>query len=313
MYRPLFRPQQPDPTTYLDWYNCTMSSGAMALDFHTQGKVQKWGGELRKLSGDASGGTSITDLMNAWNRLGYTLTDRRGKTWNDLIADLKNGKGVVLQGDYDVLIGDDTCQGTFEGDHAIYLNPEFININGSILVGDPLCQKYKWITVPVLKRYAEKLGIRVYGPPMRKPGVPYPGQSILYATTRAWPILPPVVPPKENSMKFNPLRGGDGVVTYTKDSYMINVETSAHVPVKAGYIRNSLCKVTYGATNSPGFLVTLGGPAHIAPAVVVTFKATPIPTAADLAKAQADLATANSRITTIKGKVAANNADVQND
>ncbi len=301
MYRPLFRPQSPDPTTTLDWYNCTMTSGAMALDFHTQGKVQKWGGELRKASGDVVGGTGIPDLIRAWDKFGYTLTDRREKTWGDLVADLKNGKGVVLQGDYDVLTGGNTCQGTFNGDHAIYLNPEFANVSTEILVGDPLCDKFKYIPITVLKAYAEKLGRRVYGVHSLQP--------ILYAVTRAWPAIPA----KENSMKFSPLRGGDGVVTYTKDSYMINVETSAHVPVKAGYVRNSLCKVTYGINNTAGFLVTLGGPAHIAPASVVSFKASPQPTAAELAKAKADLAAANVRITTIKSKVAANNADVQND
>lgn len=183
MYRPKFRPQYPDPTTTLDWSNCTMASGAMALDFHTQGKVQKWGGELRKLQGDQVGGTDIGDLKTAWSKLGYTLTDRRGKTWNDVLADLKAGRGVVLQGDYEVLTGGNSCQTSFDGDHAIYLNPETFTATG-VVVGDPLCKAFKRIPVSVLKAYFEKLGKAVYGSTSPQKG--------LYAATRAWPD--PVAP-----------------------------------------------------------------------------------------------------------------------
>ncbi len=181
MYRPLFRPQWPDPTTTLDWKNCTMASGAMALDFHTQGKVQKWGGELRTLSGDTVGGTGIPELAKAWSKLGYTLIDRRGHTWADVMTDLRAGRGVVLQGDYDVLTGTNTCQGTFDGDHAIYLNPQLYG-SGSVMeiaVGDPLCGAFKTISVGVLKAYAEKLGRAQYG--YSNP------QKIFFGSTRAWP------------------------------------------------------------------------------------------------------------------------------
>lgn len=185
MYRPLFRPQYPDPTTTMDWSNCTMASGAMALDFHTLGKVQKWGGELRKHQSDQTGGTDIGDLKQAWAYYGYTLVDRRGKDWNQLVADLKSGRGVVLQGDYEVLTGADSCQTSFDGDHAIYLNPQFYNGNLNVAVGDPLCKAFKQITMANLKKYAEKLGRATYG--TTSP------QKILYATTAAHPD--PVVPP----------------------------------------------------------------------------------------------------------------------
>ena len=190
MYRPKFRPQQPDPTTSKDWFNCTMASAAMALDFHTQGKVQKWGGELRKAYdplGKDPDGTNLDNVVTAWKKFGYTFVKRSGKTWADCIADLKNGKGVVLQGDYDVFTGADTCQGSFNGNHAIYLNPEFFDGGTTIAVADPLCGGFKRIKVTALKAYAEKLGTAVYG----KKG------PILYGVTRAWPtpVVPPVVPP----------------------------------------------------------------------------------------------------------------------
>lgn len=187
MYRPKFRPQYPDPTTTRDWSNCTMASAAMALDFHTQGKVQKWGGELRKAYdplGKDPDGTNLDNVVTAWSRLGYTFTKRSGKAWADCLADLKAGRGVVLQGDYDALTATEKCQDSFNGNHAIYLNPEFFDGGDTIAVADPLCGGFHRIKVTSLKAYAEKLGRAVYG----KTG------PILYGVTRAWPDAPKPTP-----------------------------------------------------------------------------------------------------------------------
>lgn len=178
MYRPIFRPQYPDPTTTLDWYNCTMSSGAMALDFHTQGKEQVWGGTLRTLSGDTSGGTNIDNLQTAVGKLGgYKFEDHRGEPWANVVTALKAGKGVILQGDYDVFTGMSTCQSSFDGDHAIYLNPEFNSTKTAVLVGDPLCKTWKYIPLTTLRAYTEKLSLRVVKTTSK----------LYFATTRAWP------------------------------------------------------------------------------------------------------------------------------
>lgn len=329
MYRPLFRPQYPDPTTTLDWLNCTMSSGAMALDFHTQGKVQKWGGELRKLSGDTSGGTNIDNLSTAWTKLGYTIIDRREKTWNDAIVDLKNGRGVVLQGDYDVLTGDDTCQGTFDGDHAVYINPQFYDNNTTLAVGDPLCKGFKRIRITVLKAYAEKLGRRVYG-----------DNRILYATTRAWPevVTPPPPPPP-------PPATGEDMPSFTAPLVPTNVQIAGgqYIYVKPDFSANSgnvqisadrwMPLVGKTATSSIVSYVGSDGkntgktyyakPASIkatkpivtdcAPAIASAVATATAPLKAQVTSLTADVASRDARITAIKAKSAASNADIQND
>jgi hypothetical protein len=328
MYRPKFRPQYPDPTTTLDWSNCTMASGAMMLDFHTQGKVQKWGGELRKLSGDTSGGTNIDNLKTAWSKLGYTLLDRRGSTWAGVLADLKNGRGVVLQGDYDVLTGSNSCQTSFDGDHAIYVNPEAPNSSGYV-VGDPLCGGWKRISASVLKAYVEKLGRRVYG--TTSP------QKVLYAASRAWPD--PIVAPA-------PITGdemivGEGLVR-TSNKF---VAVAQGTPV----YKDPACKTvltTMSAAAKPDFMGTVPGftavwAIEIATGRIVEGKMLPVicyvkksqsgaptvrpvePTytqaqldaavAAAKAANDAEVAALNGRITGIKSKVAANAADVAND
>lgn len=183
VYRPIHREQIGDPTTGYDPYICTMESGAMALDFHTQGKVQVWGGNLlNKLNlsdADIRNGLNMGNLKNAWAAYGYTLLDRRGYTWAQVIKDLKAGRGIVLQGDYDVLTGDDDCQPGFNGDHAIYLNPELYSDNTVVLKGDPLCEDFDKVPLSTLKKYAEKLGARVYGPSSP--------QKIFFGATAAHP------------------------------------------------------------------------------------------------------------------------------
>lgn len=327
MYRPLFRPQYPDPTTTLDWANCTMASGAMMLDFHTQGKVQKWGGELRKLSGDTSGGTNLDNLKTAWGKLGYTFIDRRGYSWGQAMADLKNGRGLVLQGDYDVLLGGHSCQATFDGDHAIYANPE-INSDG-IVIGDPLCGKFKRIPVSVLKAYTEKLGRRVYG--TTSP------QKILYGASRAWPdTATPPAPVGVPEMIV-----GEGLT-----------RTSSHyVKVQKGDVvyKDPACKVvltTMSADAQPDYMGTVPGNTtcfaiEIATGTIVSGKMLPViayvkrtdvgvptvrPVAPTYTQAQLDAAVAaakaandaevaalNSKVAGIKTKTAAFNADIQND
>lgn len=325
MYRPLFRPQYPDPTTTQDWTNCTMASGAMLLDFHTQGNVQKWGGELRRLQSDQVGGTDIGDLKVAWYRLGFTLNDRRGRTWADVIVDLKSGRGVVLTGDYDVLLGRHSCQGTFNGNHAVYLNPNSFNTDG-IVVGDPLCNAYKRIPISALKAYSEKLGRSVYGSTTP--------QKIMYATSRAWPD--PIVQPTPTPVTTGEedMIVGEGIVR----------TSSKFVAVKKGVsvYREPTCKTvltTMSADAQVDFMGTVPGnttawAVEIATGKIVEGKLLPViayvkrsevsapevrTAIPNFTKSQVDAAVAaavaplTARIAGIKGKSAAFNADIQND
>jgi len=167
VYRPKFVHQYDDPTTSLDWFNCTMASGAMALDYDTLGHVQVLGGQLRNVSGDHIGGTGLGSpgLTTSWAHYGQVLHVGTGGHWDDVMTALKHGRGVVLQGMYSALpkaYHSKVNSLGFGGAHAVYLNPEF-NADGSVLMGDPLNEKFIWVPQAALRSFANALGAHELG------------------------------------------------------------------------------------------------------------------------------------------------------
>lgn len=201
-YRPKFVRQWNDPTTRLDWFNCNMASGAMALDFDTLGAVQKWGGQLRAHSGDYVGGTGLNDpgLTRAWRYYGQTLHVRTGNHWHDVMASLKEYRAVVLQGWYGKLPARYQSQlnsFSFVAGHSVVLLPEFKD--GNILMGDPLSDRFTWVPERYLKAFAEELG-------RRELGASTP-QRLFYAVSDAHvpaksPALPPTAPTVTDPVKY---------------------------------------------------------------------------------------------------------------
>jgi hypothetical protein len=169
-HRPLFISQRDDPFTTHDFDLCTMACGAMALDYHTEGKVRMRGGELvakaRLTDKQIDDGTNLGDVAAAWARVAKEKGDpsivlqiRRNTPWSDVTDALDHGRAVILQGNYNALADRFTCQaGTMAGNggHAILLLPE--TKRGMILVGDPLCPKgsdFKFIPEAELRKFAE--------------------------------------------------------------------------------------------------------------------------------------------------------------
>ncbi len=166
VYRPEFVKQWNDPTTTLDWKNCTMAAGAMALDFDTLGHVQVLGGQLRSVSGDKIGGTGLGSpgLTRAWAHYGQELHVESGDDWAAVMAALRAYRGVVLQGMYGALPKEYRSplnSLSYRGPHGVYLTPE-INGSGSILMGDPLNGKFIWVPAGYLHNFASALGAVEY-------------------------------------------------------------------------------------------------------------------------------------------------------
>lgn len=145
-YRPRFRSQKPkaDPTEPWPgesqakgdehaWNGCTMTSGAMALDYHTRGRKRLWGGSLRHKQSDLSGGTDLGDLKVAWSKVGrgYALDIRSGSGKAGVRKALKEGRACVIQG-----VGDTPGRGTYRGPHAVVLLPD-------LTLGDPLASGWQ--------------------------------------------------------------------------------------------------------------------------------------------------------------------------
>jgi hypothetical protein len=167
-FRPKFRRQIGDNTTTFDGFICTMTSGAMALDFQTRGSVRLTGGELLRHSGlkkaeIVDNGTNLSDLDAAWRSVSAALKipsiklQRRQNGFDDVLAALKNGRAVILQGDYRQLGKANRCQqDPVVTAHAIALFPE--RDGDRILVGDPLCRDFRFIPESDLRRFAVALG-----------------------------------------------------------------------------------------------------------------------------------------------------------
>ena len=180
-YRPTHKQQDPgidaaEPTNESSdvghdhgWSNCTMASGAMALDFHTLGETRLWGGDLRH-SGqpDMSGGTDLYDLQIAWAEYGAALEIRSGQGWDAVRADHSDGRAIVLQGS-----GNVPGSATFDGGHAIVVLPE-THSDGRWLQADPLCTGPQWVNEYELQEWATdySIGIAYARTAAHKPEVP---------------------------------------------------------------------------------------------------------------------------------------------
>jgi hypothetical protein len=135
------------------WSNCTMSAGAMVLDFHTLGAINKWGGNLRHAPGqpDMSGGTDLWDVQKAWDYFGEYLDIRSGAGWDGVQNDRAIGCAIILTGE-----GEVPGAGKFAGGHAIGVLPE-THSDGRILIADPLCSGPEWVSETDLMAWAENL------------------------------------------------------------------------------------------------------------------------------------------------------------
>ncbi len=116
----------------------------------------------------------VVDVAFKWH---VDLENRSGAPWSSVLAALRSGRGVILQGDYDQIPSAFTCQASFDGPHCIYINHE--TGDDDLYEYDPLCWKPNANFPPAVARaYAEKFAKTV--------GV-YPG--LLFATTRITPNI----------------------------------------------------------------------------------------------------------------------------
>ncbi len=165
-YRPAHRQQNPaiDPSEPHSgessdagydhgWSGCTMTSGAMVLDFHTLGEVQVWGGDLRHAPSqpDRDGGTDLWDVEKAWGDYEADLIIRTGAGWDGVRQDQDNGCALILTGS-----GNVPGAATFDGGHAICILPE-VDSSGRWLQGDPLCSGWEWVSESALRTWAQHL------------------------------------------------------------------------------------------------------------------------------------------------------------
>ena len=147
-------------------WDCTAYSAAMALDRATMGGTTATGRQVRLASDEPypdprSPGLNLAQVIVVAAKWHVDLVNRRGAPWSAVMAMLREGRGVVLQGDYDQIPAGFSGQLSFKGDHALFVN--HITGDGDLYDMDPL-RKAGAIEIPekVARAYAEKLA-RTWG------------------------------------------------------------------------------------------------------------------------------------------------------
>ena len=167
--RPLpdHRPAFVTETDTRPWIDCLWASAAMLADKWTNGDIKVTHGELRRLSGDLRGGSSLEDLQVAFRRLGLPVQlDADGDsmlTWSAFLARLRNGAGAVVLGDQGQM---PRWYGRWDyrfwrkkgkaDNHAVYVE-RYDRKRGRVWLMDPLARgdwKGEWISIGALRRFA---------------------------------------------------------------------------------------------------------------------------------------------------------------
>ena len=110
----------------------------------TLGRKTSDGEKMRGYSGDPDGGTSTDDVARAWDR-GYseTVRQRDGHTWDDAVAELRDGRALMLQV-WHATTGGPCLSGSGAYGHGLTVAPEQ-HSDGRWLVADPWCKPPSWV------------------------------------------------------------------------------------------------------------------------------------------------------------------------
>jgi hypothetical protein len=207
-YSPAFVTEREDGP----WEDCIWAAAAMLLDKWTTG-VRTVGRErLRGLSGDRAGGSNLTDVRRAFDKIGmpFAFSPNGGASisWNALLDRLAKGGGAILLGDYHKLPSrygrwdPDFWSRTGTGDdHALYLD-RYDRKTGRILVMDPLAPdgwNGEWMPAASLKKFAWRTGggsLYAAMTPVARVVPPFEGVELGGAMTRVegstvqvnWPV-----------------------------------------------------------------------------------------------------------------------------
>lgn len=152
--------------------NCTPTSAAVALDYHTGGAIKKRGGHLRHILNNPNTGRypgvqlSLDDAEDAWRKLGQDLKQESG--WENMKLRRREGRMLILQGDSGDLDG--SCSESQDVGHAIAVHPDDPPADkpDHWLVMDPWCYlagseglgKWRWIKRSSVYAYAKKMDFR---------------------------------------------------------------------------------------------------------------------------------------------------------
>lgn len=128
--RPHWQPQGPATRCMIGgkafgWLNCTPTSFAMAMEKATLGRVRMTGCDVRKQTGDLSGGTMLSQCAAVAHKHGVEVEVHAGSgvvSPFTVAIWLHNGRGVVAQGNTSALINTPFRSTQGGVNHAVYIN-----------------------------------------------------------------------------------------------------------------------------------------------------------------------------------------------
>jgi hypothetical protein len=109
----------------MGWLNCTPTSFAMAMEKATLGRVRVTGCDVRRQTGDLSGGTTLWQCRTAAEHWGVKCDVRAGGNViapTGLAVRVSNGQGAVVQGNTSALLATKFRSTGTGVNHAVYLN-----------------------------------------------------------------------------------------------------------------------------------------------------------------------------------------------
>ncbi len=143
--------------------NCTAASAAMAVAYDTCGREIPSPSQVRRWTGDTSGGLTLAQVDQAVNDKTTTDLDVRYRmAWTDFVRYISNGRLGILQGWYSPIRAS-RFRGseTFGGNHAMPIPPDFAVLDPLADGRRPGIYKYHRETYPLslLKDFAARLNI----------------------------------------------------------------------------------------------------------------------------------------------------------
>jgi hypothetical protein len=155
--------------------NCTCAAAAMCVDRSSIGKRRTTGAEVRRLTGDTSGGTRLTQVDAALNKMGVNLDVRTPMSLPAYFQAIHDGRGTILQGASRATRGTKwQASETFGGNHAWYIGEGrgWRLLSGyqtptDLLVHDPLADGRRagiarspfWVPRYIVERFARLLDL----------------------------------------------------------------------------------------------------------------------------------------------------------
>jgi hypothetical protein len=235
----------------------------MLADYATCGTTVPTGEQIRRLTGDTSGGTRFSQVDTALAHYGITLTPYYGMPWADFVDMVRSGHYAILQGWYDVIrVTRFAGSTTFRQNHAIGVPPGFE-------AQDPLADGRRGLylyhkepyPLTMLKEFAGKLNVSVNPLSEYRPlGFGYVNAA--FSTSHPKRPLSPPLPPGPPALPakvfgVNPMIVQGGVTVTSSHLVKIPIGTRLYRESKVGADvvtkMSATADVDYIGVASPGF------------------------------------------------------------